>query len=233
MDHFLRDAAVHFVVVVVVQSEDGRAFNRGQLLNVGFREAQRHFAPSPLDAVVFHDVDLLPSAGLRQWYVRPPERGRPAHIAGPSTWSKYAMDGYDEIFFGGVTALHAADFEACNGFPNDYWGWGMEDDQLRLRAAACGAIARGVERPPRGTGAFRDLDPVRMLELLQTRESLQAHGGLFNQKMFVPNRGPQVLDREWRGANGLRGLRYQAARREQRGLTGGAAWLQVSARLGG
>ena len=66
------------------------------------------------------------------------------------------MPGYD--FLGGVTAFHPADFEACNGYPNDYWGWGMEDDQLHLRARASGALSRGVLRratAPRARAASR------------------------------------------------------------------------------
>ena len=134
MGRFLNDEA-RFLVVVVVQSDDGRRFNRGQCLNVGYREAVRHFAPSPLASVILHDVDLLPSAGLRRFYVEPPRPGRPTHLAAPSAWGKYDMPGYSDVFFGGVTAFHPPDFEACNGFPNDYWGWGMEDDQVRNRRA--------------------------------------------------------------------------------------------------
>ena len=100
-----------------------------------------------LASIIFHDVDLLPSAGLLPWYTDPPICGRPTHIAAPSTWTKYAMPGYEEVFFGGVTALHPDDFERANGFPNEYWGWGMEDDQLRLRVDATGGgAARGGRR---------------------------------------------------------------------------------------
>ena len=53
--------------------------------------------------------------------------------------------------------------EACNGFPNDYWGWGMEDDQLRIRAHACGAMRHGVLHPPSGVGRYADIDEVQML----------------------------------------------------------------------
>ena len=36
---------------------------------------------------------------------------------------------YDEIF-GGVTALSVEHFEFINGFSNQYWGWGGEDDDI-------------------------------------------------------------------------------------------------------
>jgi hypothetical protein len=35
--------------------------------------------------------------------------------------------------FGGVTAFHLDDFVRTNGFPNVYWGWGNEDDDMYLR----------------------------------------------------------------------------------------------------
>ncbi|CAN0182616.1 unnamed protein product [Laminaria digitata] len=54
-------AAVEFHVYVVEQSsDDGRKFNRGKLLNIGFDLARREGC----GAFLFHDVDLLPSDEL-------------------------------------------------------------------------------------------------------------------------------------------------------------------------
>ena len=39
---------------------------------------------------------------------------------------------YKEIF-GGVSALTPYQFEAVNGYSNEYWGWGGEDDDLYQR----------------------------------------------------------------------------------------------------
>lgn len=36
-------------------------------------------------------------------------------------------------YFGGVVAFNKADFEAINGFPNTFWGWGGEDDEMYSR----------------------------------------------------------------------------------------------------
>ena len=33
-------------------------------------------------------------------------------------------------FFGGVSGLTVEQFRKINGFPNAFWGWGGEDDDL-------------------------------------------------------------------------------------------------------
>ena len=103
------DPHVRFLVLVAQQSEDGRKFNRGQLLNAAYREARR-IAGDRLVSVVFHDVDLLPPPGLRSWYASAPDRHAPIHLAGRG-WGKYDMPGYD--FFGGVTAFHPDDVSSA------------------------------------------------------------------------------------------------------------------------
>ena len=226
------DGTVHFCVVVAEQSQDGRAFNRGQLLNVGFREAQKLVAPAPLASALFHDVDLLPSEGLLRFYTEPPKAGRPVHIAGPSTWGKYAQGDYQEVFFGGVTALHPPDFERANGYPNDYWGWGIEDDQLRLRVGAAGGLAKGVLRPPQGAGRYHDIDSVSMLTYMQSRSGMIANAHRFNQKYFDQTFQKGTLDPQWRSRNGLKGLVYEVVSRATRALGSGGQPADAS-RAGG
>lgn len=35
--------------------------------------------------------------------------------------------------FGGISAMTREQFVAMNGFSNDHWGWGGEDDDISLR----------------------------------------------------------------------------------------------------
>jgi len=121
----LRGCAADFRVIIVEQAADGRKFNRGKLLNAGYRLAREKF---DADALVFHDVDLLPSDDLGPAYSDETLPGRPVHIA--RVWDRYSDN---EDYFGGVAAWNAPDFERINGFPNNYWGWGGEDDEMMRR----------------------------------------------------------------------------------------------------
>lgn len=37
--------------------------------------------------------------------------------------------------FGGISAMTSEHYEKLNGFSNDYWGWGGEDDDVSTRYA--------------------------------------------------------------------------------------------------
>lgn len=37
-------------------------------------------------------------------------------------------------YFGGVSGLSKKQFLKINGFPNEYWGWGGEDDDIYNRS---------------------------------------------------------------------------------------------------
>ena len=66
-------------VLIVEQSDDKRKFNRGKLLNIGFRYATEEMAERKFDSFIFHDVDLLPQEPLAEWYAKLPVN--PIHIA--------------------------------------------------------------------------------------------------------------------------------------------------------
>ena len=41
-------------------------------------------------------------------------------------------------YFGGITSFSAGQFKQINGFPNNFWGWGGEDDELYKRTKKVG-----------------------------------------------------------------------------------------------
>ena len=128
LDNFLRclpKMVPDAMIFIMEQSNDGRKFNRGALLNAGFSQIFTRSQAS--DTVIFHDVDLLPDARLARSYTKPLRQNQVRHLA--AVWKRYTGDAY----LGGALAMRCEDFVQINGYPNKYWGWGGEDDELGAR----------------------------------------------------------------------------------------------------
>lgn len=114
-----------FHIYIVEQSNDGRKFNRGKLLNIGFDLAKK----DDCAIFIFHDVDLIPSPDLISSYTADPSSSGPCHIA--RVWDRYSE--HDTGYFGGIVSFSEEQFRQINGFPNNYWGWGGEDEEMKRR----------------------------------------------------------------------------------------------------
>ena len=106
--------------LIVVEQNDDLPFNRGKLLNIGFQQAIR----KQCDYVVFHDVDMLP-INVDYSY-----SDVPIHLANGFTNSDREIF---DTYFGGATMFPIDLFKKVNGYSNEYWGWGFEDDDLLMR----------------------------------------------------------------------------------------------------
>jgi hypothetical protein len=142
-------AGEDYKIFVITQTNDGRKFNRGQLLNVGFEIADAE----NYDIFIFHDVDLLPSPELKKYYITYPKK--PVHIA--SVWDRY---GSNPSYFGGIVAFNRKMFLKINGFPNNFWGWGGEDDELLKRTKKFYEIIKPTN------GSIQDLENLNLQEKL-------------------------------------------------------------------
>ncbi|XP_034508347.1 beta-1,4-galactosyltransferase 6, partial [Ailuropoda melanoleuca] len=120
-------------------------FNRAMLFNVGFKEAMKD---SVWDCVIFHDVDHLPEND-RNYYGC---GEMPRHFAAKLDKYMYILP-YKE-FFGGVSGLTVEQFRKINGFPNAFWGWGGEDDDLWNRVHYAGY---NVTRPEGDLGKYKSI----------------------------------------------------------------------------
>jgi hypothetical protein len=118
MKDYLKD--IEYEIFIIEQSE-GKSFNRGKLLNVGYKYA----VEKGCDYFVFHDVDMLPE-DVDYSYSE-----KPLHLATHLQEHDYETTFFD--YFGGVTMFTKEDFKTINGFSNEYWGWGFEDDDLLVR----------------------------------------------------------------------------------------------------
>lgn len=102
---------------------DEKLFNRGAMKNIA-----AHIALNDgCDYVAWHDVDMIPNNECDYSY--PNEN--PTHIATKLSKYNYGL-GYDQ-YFGGVVLFNKEQVERTNGYSNEYWDWGQEDDDLFWR----------------------------------------------------------------------------------------------------
>jgi len=104
-------------------------FNLGILKNIGFSVASKLMKNTKEAYYILSDVDMLPSMNLVSDYLQYPKH--PIHLANKGT--RYNKDGNDRNFLGGVLSVNKEDFEKSNGYPNNFWGWGGEDNALNNR----------------------------------------------------------------------------------------------------
>lgn len=144
---FLQDKKIQYELIVVEQ-DDAKTFNRGKLLNIGFMYAKRY----QCDYVIFHDVDMIP---LEADYSYSPY---PIHLASTfvSTSKEFNRILFDE-YFGGVTMFPSSIFEAINGYSNEYWGWGYEDNDLlhRCKEFNVSLDRKEIPQPASNTAALK------------------------------------------------------------------------------
>jgi len=135
--------------IYIIEQGNEKSFNRGKLLNVGYE-----LFKDDCDYVCFHDVDIIPqdsSCDYSTVY-------RPTHLASRLSKFNYQLV-YDE-YFGGVTLFTKKHFELINGFSNEYWGWGYEDDDLLHRCKK-----RGVPLDIVRLGEYKDSDQQNKMVL--------------------------------------------------------------------
>ncbi|KAL7573711.1 hypothetical protein ACA910_007751 [Epithemia clementina (nom. ined.)] len=199
-------------IYIVEQSNDNRKFNRGKLLNIGFDIATKsHTKPDaegkrhpPHDVFIFHDVDLLPAENLGPWYAKFPTK--PLHIA--RVWNRYSNN---PKYFGGIVSFSKSDYKRINGYPNTFWGWGGEDDEMQKRLERLGIQ---FEAPTSGT--IRDLEEMTLTEKLNfLRENKE-------WKCMVKWEALEEHETTWK-VNGMSNLNYKVLKTEIIPESGGKA----------
>jgi hypothetical protein len=115
--------------VLVVEQDQGARFNRGKLLNVGV-----HYAAAKSDYYCLHDVDMIP---LEANYLAPSQPFRLVNQL-ETTWRGSSV--FADHYFAGAIAIRKEQIFAANGFSNEYWGWGKEDDDFHFRLLLAGFV---------------------------------------------------------------------------------------------
>ncbi|CAM9161981.1 unnamed protein product, partial [Lampetra fluviatilis] len=134
--------------VYLINQHGEETFNKAKLMNVGYVEASRD---GDFDCFIFHDVDLIPmnDHNLYRCYEQPRHLS-PRHLSVAVDKFKFKLP-YTGIF-GGVSGLSREQFLKINGFPNSYWGWGGEDDDIYNRVIMSGME---IHRPRLRIGKYR------------------------------------------------------------------------------
>lgn len=124
--------------ILIVEQEKGKPFNRAKLLNVGY-----DYTKSEYDYYCFHDVDMLPEDSDYEYCEHP------THLAAAAEQFNWVLP-YPQ-YFGGVTIFSKETFVKVNGYSNEYWGWGAEDDDMYRR------VTMKDLSPHRKNGRYRSL----------------------------------------------------------------------------
>ncbi|XP_038222604.1 beta-1,4-N-acetylgalactosaminyltransferase bre-4-like [Zerene cesonia] len=140
--------------IFIIEQAGQDLFNRGRLFNAGFLEMMKL---GDWCCVIFHDVDLLP-LNEEILYTCPIW---PRNMCGNIVDDKNPKS---RTLFGGVSATDVKQFKNVNGYSNDYWGWGGEDNDLFRRLQDFGypvvkydkKIARYTSLPHLGQSRNKD-----------------------------------------------------------------------------
>ncbi|XP_073698268.1 beta-1,4-galactosyltransferase 1 [Garra rufa] len=160
--------------VYVIQQDGEETFNRAKLLNVGYVEALKEY---DYDCFIFSDVDIIPMDDRNTYMCS----SQPRHLS--VSMDKFGFKLPYKQYFGGVSAMSKQQFQKINGFPNNYWGWGGEDDDIFNRL-----VFRGmkISRPSGDIGKCRMIrhsrdkknepNPQRFKRIAHTRQTMKTDG---------------------------------------------------------
>ena len=120
---FLEERGIEHTIYLAHQCDE-KLFNRGLMKNI----AAKHAFDDGCDYIVCHDIDMVPEDESCDYSF---PINNPQHIAVSISQSDYQLK-YEE-YFGGAVLFSKEQVEKTNGYSNDYWDWGMEDDDLFWR----------------------------------------------------------------------------------------------------
>ncbi|KAI1887787.1 hypothetical protein AGOR_G00193960 [Albula goreensis] len=160
--------------VYVINQYGEDTFNRAKLLNVGYTEALKEY---DYDCFVFSDVDLIPMDDRNTYKCF----SQPRHLS--VSMDKFGFRLPYLQYFGGVSSLSKQQYLKINGFPNNYWGWGGEDDDIYNRLSFRGMT---ISRPSGAIGKCKMIrhkrddknpeNPQRFNRIKHTRETMDKDG---------------------------------------------------------
>jgi predicted glycosyltransferase involved in capsule biosynthesis len=193
LNHYLRftvpllEEIMKEVKILVIEQTDEKPFNRGKLLNIGF-----DYMKDRGENFYTHDVDINPNKRcVEEIYMK--DLGENS-IMGIFT-SKHKT-------LGGIIKFKRKVFEKINGFPNNFWGWGVEDKALQNRAEYYDVnISKNIT-----TDDEKRYNYFLRFDDIDDREKLDQHKKWYNEyKRF----GKLEKKEEYIKSSGLNTLKYE------------------------
>jgi hypothetical protein len=109
-------------IQIVEQSNDGRRFNLGKIINVGFDLYSKNSVGDDW-VYMFHPIDLFPKHGML-----PYKQGMEYILKNQSLVVRYNVMGQTHFYRACQYSPDA--YRLFNGYTNEFWGWGAEDDEF-------------------------------------------------------------------------------------------------------
>ena len=134
---FLEERGIEHKIYFAHQC-DNLLFNRGKMKNIAADIAFK----DGCDYIVWHDIDMIPEDDSCDYSYNPEN---PKHLAVRISQTDYNLK-YEE-YFGGAVLFTKEQVIKTNGYSNDYWDWGMEDDDLFWRCALNGMADQTYIKP--------------------------------------------------------------------------------------
>lgn len=176
--------------VFVVEQVPGRLFNRGRLINIG-----AHIAGDRADYFCIHDVDMVP---VTAEYGCP---SQPLRLVKRLTQTFRPVNEFRDFYFSGSIALRREQFLEANGFDNDYWGSGSQDEDFFIRC-----LLRGMIPYEDREGLFMELDNPDAERHYRTRRIRRGNKRRMIWQCF----------RRTVGRSGISNLRYRLVATDER-----------------
>lgn len=181
---------LNYDLYIIEQSDDNELFNIGKLKNIGFDYCQK--LKEKYDLYIFTDIDMIPDHDLIQYFNTIPKSIMSLAYKG----TRYNTD--YKPFLGGLISVSGDIFQKINGYPNNFYGWGGEDDSLFIRMVQ--NKITNIEVPQKG----RVIDLEETLNVKEKLEKLKKNDAKENLKY-----DKLLIDVEKWKNNGLNSLNYK------------------------
>ncbi len=195
----------NFTIFIIEQAQ-GELFNIGKLKNIGFEIATsltKGKKKNQYDHFVFTDIDMIPDYDLMEYYVQKPIGI--LSLAAVGTRYTDPKKNYENKntkgFVGGAISCTEETFIKVNGYPNNNYGWGGEDDALLIRMAK-----EGVPNSYPKKGSVIDIEETDNMKTLNLVEKLEVLK--FKQEKEMLKYEKWYHDLNHYKENGLNSLRY-------------------------